>query len=549
MKLTDMNLFINSFEIYLQKVEKNIAAKTNENGRISNKKLDNYQKLLYDIAWAESLLFLMKEMVNYSNNYSDDSLEVKLSLFFIADGFHDIMPRFLPYLTLLDQSLSEYLDSLQAKELENLFASYLNEHFANEIIQQIEKENYFGDYKLTEEQKMMQDAFSSFAKENVEPIAEEVHRKDLSIPESIIQGLASMGCFGLSIPESYGGFQSNEQKDHVSIAIVTEELSKASLGIAGSLITRPEILAKALLEGGTEKQKQKWLNALSLGKIMCAIAVTEPDYGSNVAGIKVTAKKVEGGWFINGTKTWCTFAGRANVILVLARTNPDLTLKHKGLSILLAEKPATDKHDFQYTQEKGGKITGKAISTIGYRGMHSYEVSFEDYFVPHENLVGEENGLGKGFYMQMAGFAGGRFQTAARANGVMQAALEKSLQYCKDRKVFDQPIIKYGITQYKLAKMASIVQASRQGTFASARLLDKKEGQMEASLIKFYSSKIAEWLTREAMQLHGGMGYAEEYAVSRYFLDARVFSIFEGAEDVLALKVISKNIIEREYKK
>ncbi|MCB1177797.1 MAG: acyl-CoA dehydrogenase, partial [Leptospiraceae bacterium] len=246
--------------------------------------------------------------------------------------------------------------------------------------------------------------------------------------------------------------------------------------------------------------------------------------------------------------TWCTFAGYANTLLVLCRTESDPSLKHKGLSILLAEKPSTREHSFDYKQEGGGRIEGKAIDTIGYRGMHSFEVSFEDYFVPDENLIGGEAGRGKGFYLQMEGFAGGRIQTAARANGVMQAAFEAALRYANERQVFKKPIYEYNLTKYKLARMGMIIQASRQYTNVVGKMLDEHKGQMEATLIKFYASKIAEWVAREAMQIHGGMGYAEEYAVSRYFVDARVFSIFEGAEEVMALRVIAKGLLEEALK-
>ncbi|MDH5655592.1 MAG: acyl-CoA dehydrogenase, partial [Spirochaetia bacterium] len=278
------------------------------------------------------------------------------------------------------------------------------------------------------------------------------------------------------------------------------------------------------------------------------VAVTEPDYGSDVAGMKFSAKKLEGGWLLNGVKTWCTFAGYADSLLVLARTDTDLSLKHKGLSLFIAEKPRFDTHKFEFQNPSGGSLQGSAIATIGYRGMHSYELTFENFFVPDGNLIGGENGLGKGFYLQMSGFSGGRIQTAARALGVMQASLEEAVRYSQERKVFGKPISEYTLTSWKIARMAALIQAIRQYTYHAGDLHDRKEGAMESTLIKFYASRISEWVTREAMQIHGGMGYAEEYPVSRYFLDARVFSIFEGAEEVMALRVCAKEILQRALK-
>ena len=231
--------------------------------------------------------------------------------------------------------------------------------------------------------------------------------------------------------------------------------------------------------------------------------------------------------------------------MVLARTDPDLSLKHKGLSLFIAEKPRFEGHEFEHVQEGGGKCAGKSIPTIGYRGMHSYEVVLEEYFVPDANLIGGEAGLGRGFYLQMEGFAGGRLQTAARALGVMQGAFEEALRYAQDRKVFGEPILEYGLTKHKLAKMAAHLHCVRKATYHAARLVDEHEGAMECSLIKLYACRTGEWVTREAMQIHGGMGYAEEFPVSRYFLDARVLSIFEGAEEVLALRVVARAVLDR----
>ena len=211
-------------------------------------------------------------------------------------------------------------------------------------------------------------------------------------------------------------------------------------------------------------------------------------------------------------------------------------------------KPRGDGHGFAFTQDEaegGGRMEGRAIDTLGYRGMHSYEVAFDAWWVPASCLIGEDAGLGKGFYYQMAGFENGRLQTAARAIGVMQAAYEAAVDYAANRTVFGREVGDYQLTQVKLARMAVLIQAARQFSYAVARLMAKGEGSMEASMVKAYVCKAAEWVTREAMQLHGGMGYAEEFAVSRYFVDARVLSIFEGADETLCLKVIARRLVEQ----
>jgi (2S)-methylsuccinyl-CoA dehydrogenase len=397
---------------------------------------------------------------------------------------------------------------------------------------------------LSEEKELVRETFYRFANEEVMPLAEQIHRFDEDIPDSILQGAAELGCFGICIPERFGGLQPDDRPDSLGMIVVTEELSRGSLGAAGSLITRPEIAARALLSGGSEQQQQKWLPQLAAGKTLCAISITEPNTGSDVAAVSLKATPTENGWLLNGSKTWCTFAGKSELLVVLARSNKDSSLGYKGLSLFLVEKPSFSGHDFKHPQTDGGSLTGKAIATIGYRGMHSYDLFFEDFFVPSENLVGEEAGEGKGFYFTMAGFAGGRIQTAARATGVMQAAFERALSYAKDRKVFGSAIADYQLTQVKLARLLATLTAARQFSYAVAELMDDGAGQMEASLVKLFSCRAAEMLCREALQIHGGMGYAEESAVSRLFVDARVLSIFEGAEEVLAIKVVARELIE-----
>lgn len=391
---------------------------------------------------------------------------------------------------------------------------------------------------------MTRDSVRQFARSEVSPVAERVHRHDELIPEPIMQQMAELGFFGMSVPEEYGG----GGMGNLAMIITTEELSAASLGVAGSLITRPEILTKALLRGGSEAQKQKWLPPIAAGTLMVAISVTEPDTGSDVASVQCRAEAAtvggKQGFMINGAKAWCTFAGRANIIALLARTNPDPRSGARGLSLFIVEKDPFPGHSFEMRQPTGGVLQGNAIPTLGYRGMHSYILSFDNYFVPAENLVGEDSGLHKGFYLQMAGFAAGRLQTGGRATGLAQAALEVSATYANERKQFGSALGDFQLTQYKLGRMAAHIAAARQLTYAAAPAMDKDEAAtVTAAMAKLLACDVAVWVTQEGQLIHGGWGYGEEYAISRYVVDALVLPIFEGVKPVLELKVIARTLL------
>ncbi|MBI3248948.1 MAG: acyl-CoA dehydrogenase [Deltaproteobacteria bacterium] len=391
---------------------------------------------------------------------------------------------------------------------------------------------------------MTRDSVRQFARSEVSPVAERVHRHDELIPEHIIKDMAELGFFGMSVPEEYGG----GGMGNLAMIITTEELSAASLGVAGSLITRPEILTKALLRGGTDAQKNKWLPPIAAGELMVAISVTEPDTGSDVASVKCKAEPatVGGaqGYLINGAKAWCTFAGRANIIALLARTNQDPKSGARGLSLFIVEKDQFPGHEFEMKQAGGGALHGKAIPTLGYRGMHSYVLSCDNYFVPAENLVGEAGGLHKGFYLQMAGFAAGRLQTGGRATGLAQAALEVTATYASERKQFGTALGDFQLTQYKLGRMAAHIAAARQLTYAAAPAMDKDEAAtVTAAMAKLLACDVAVWVTQEGQLIHGGWGYGEEYAISRYVADALVLPIFEGVKPVLELKVIARTLL------
>jgi len=500
--------------------------------------LDAEQVLAYDLAHAAAGLSTARSALGYGVTGSD---EARIACAFVADVLADLTTRTVG-------REAAWATTPQWMEPAASFVSqYRHPRFLADLC------GVEGERHLDADFALVRETFHRFSEEQLRPRAEHIHRTNSDIPEEVIAGLAEMGAFGLSIPEEYGGFASGGESDYLGMVVATEELSWGSLGAGGSLITRPEILSRALVAGGTEAQKQIWLPKLASGEVMNAVAVTEPDFGSDVAGIVTSATPTAGGWLVNGTKTWCTFAARADVVMLLARTDPDRSKAHRGLSLFVVEKPRGDGRGFSFTQDPGvdggagaaGRMEGRPIDTLGYRGMHSYEIAFENWFVPADNLIGGEGGVGRGFYLQMAGFENGRLQTAARALGVMQAAYEAAYDYAGGRGVFGHPILDYQLTRAKLARMAVLIQSARQCSYDVARLMAKGEGTLEASMLKAYVCRAAEWVTREAMQIHGGMGYAEEYAVSRYFVDARVLSIFEGADETLALKVVARRLVEQ----
>ena len=518
-----------------------LASDSAKDGSLDIGLMDREQILAYDLSSLASQVTAAEEMLAYGER---GDLERLLTVGFAGEVVADLAGRMQGRQDAWAAADANPLEAAEVQEaLRAARSPELREAIAERVLRNPELPRH-----LDEDMQMVRETFRDFAEKKVKPVAEHVHRADADIPDDIITELAAMGCFGLSIPEDFGGFAAptssgHSENDFMSMVVVTEELSRGSLGVAGSLITRPEILSKALVKGGTREQKQEWLPKIAAGELMCGVAVTEPDFGSDVASLKVQAVKDGDFYVVNGTKTWCTFGGRANLLMLLARTGAPED-KHRGLSLFVVEKPSFPGHEWAYDGEHGGRMEARAIGTIGYRGMHSFEISFEDYRVPAANLVGGEDKLGKGFYLQMDAFANGRLQTAARALGVMQAAFEDAVAYANERHVFGVALGEYQLIKAKLARMAMLIAACRRFSYRSAQLLGGGDGQLEASMVKAFSCLAAEWVTREAQQIHGGYGYAEEYAVSRYFVDARVLSIFEGADETLALRVIVRRLLE-----
>ena len=536
--------FFDKFPSLILQATESLATSCSIDGALDPQSLDQQQVSSYELALAYAEYRAAKVACE---SYNGPTTEVQRALcaIYIASAVQSIKTRLEPLSPVFGIEQSDFDELFCGADVRCAMQAWLAPaqlaEVGREVIQLLGE---VGHVSIDDDKRMMQTAFRKLATDIIEPRAESIHRQDLTVPEEILQPLREMGVFGISVPQQYGGTAPDAAADNLSMIVVTEALSEASLAAAGSLITRPEILAKALLSGGTEEQKSHWLPEVASGEKLCGIAITEPDYGSDVAGLSLKATPVQGGWLLNGAKSWCTFAGKAQLLFVIARTDTDRSLGHRGLSAFLVEKPGTDKHKFSFEQESGGRLSGRSIPTIGYRGMHSYDLVFEDYFVPEENLIGGAKGQGRGFYLAMAGLTGGRIQTAARASGLMRAAIKAAVRYSQDRKVFGAHLGDYQLTQAKLARMAACVAVSRCFTYSVGELLDSGEGQMEASLVKLFACRSAEWITREALQIYGGMGYAEETAVSRYFVDARVLSIFEGAEETLALKVIARQLLQ-----
>jgi (2S)-methylsuccinyl-CoA dehydrogenase len=385
---------------------------------------------------------------------------------------------------------------------------------------------------LEDELEMIREQFRRFAIEKVEPFAHEWHLKDELIPMEIITELAEMGVFGLTIPEEYGGFGLSK----ASMAVVSEELSRGYIGV-GSLGTRSEIAAELILCGGTEEQKQKWLPGLASAEILPTAVFTEPNTGSDLGSLRTRAVKDGDDYRITGNKTWITHAARTHVMTLLARTDPAST-DHRGLSMFLAEKtPGTDEAPFPTPGMTGGEI-----EVLGYRGMKEYELGFDNFHVKGENLLGGEEG--KGFKQLMQTFESARIQTAARAVGVAQAALDVSMQYAIDRKQFGKALISFPRVSGKLAMMAVEIMVARQLTYFSAFEKDNdRRCDLEAGMAKLLGARVAWAAADNGLQIHGGNGFALEYKISRILCDARILNIFEGAAEIQA-QVIARRLLD-----
>ncbi|MFC0220137.1 alkylation response protein AidB-like acyl-CoA dehydrogenase [Pseudochelatococcus lubricantis] len=381
--------------------------------------------------------------------------------------------------------------------------------------------------ELSEEIRQMQEAARTFADKEVEPVAQALHLAEAEIPDDLLQKLCDLGIFGLTAPEEVGGLDMG----NLAAAVVTEELSRAWFSV-GALPARNWALIEILLRNGTAEQKQRFLPDLISGRKQAAHSGTEPEAGSDAANIKTTAVKDADHYILNGTKLWCTHARRAEVISCFVRTSKDH--KHAGISLLLIEKP---RGEFP-----GPEFTAQKLNTVGYHGMHSYQLFFDNLKVPVANLVGGVEGLA--FRQLMATYEFARMQFAFRCIGLAQAAFDKARDYAATRVQFGKTINSFQAVRFKLADMSTGIEAARQLGYMVARKLDRGErADLEAGQLKLFAAEMAQKVCQEAVQIHGGMGFAVETAVNRYWRDSGLLTIGEGTSEIQR-EVIARRLVE-----
>ena len=522
-----------------------VAAMVTVDGRISGSAIEANQTAAHGLAWMATYVESLRQMQGWATRLQEQGKfgEVEQLILQIAFGeylwqlYGGIQMNQAEIVRPQDLSLTpEDQGALMTPEVTVLTRSG-NTQAARmrlaELMQERRAEITVGASGLDDELEMIREQFRRYAIDKVAPYAHEWHLKDELIPMEVIEELAEMGVFGLTIPEEHGGFGLSK----ASMCVVSEELSRGYIGV-GSLGTRSEIAAELILAGGTEEQKAKWLPGLASGEILPTAVFTEPNTGSDLGSLRTRAVRNEAGdWVLNGNKTWITHAARTHVMTVLARTIPDTT-DYRGLSMFLAEKTPGD----DATPFPDAGISGGEIEVLGYRGMKEYTVNFDDFTVKGENLLGGEEG--QGFKQLMQTFESARIQTAARAIGVAQAALDEGMQYAEDRKQFGKPLIAFPRVSGKLAMMAVEIMVARQLTYFSA--VEKDGGRrcdLEAGMAKLLGARVAWAAADNALQIHGGNGFALEYGISRILCDARILNIFEGAAEIQA-QVIARRLMD-----
>jgi len=515
-----------------------------ERGRVSGASLESEQHAAHSLAWLATYVESLRQMRDWAKRLSDAGSFGETEQLLLQCAFGEYLAQIsggIPmaqgeYARLSDMGVTaEAARALDAAPVKALIAAgastYIREKIA-ELLTGSEGFATFGTCGLDDDYEMIRDQFRRFADEKVIPFAHEWHLKDELIPMEIISEMSELGVFGLTIPENLGGFGMSK----TAMCVVSEELSRGYIGV-GSLGTRTEIAAELILAGGTDEQRSHWLPKLASGEVLPTAVFTEPNTGSDLGALKTKAKKVGDEWVLSGNKTWITHAARADIMTVLARS-VEGTTDHRGLSMFIAPKARGDcENPFPNAEIAGGEI-----EVLGYRGMKEYTVAFDDYKIPGDALLGGEEG--QGFRQLMKTFESARIQTAARAVGVAQCAMELGIQYAQDRIQFGKPLSAFPRVAGKLAIMAVEIMIARQLTYFSAREKDAdRRCDLEAGMAKLLGARVAWACADNALQIHGGNGFALEYPVSRVLCDSRILNIFEGAAEIQA-GVIARRLLE-----
>ena len=515
-----------------------VAAKVVVEGRVNPKLLEQEQFASHGYAWFATYIASLREMLHWAERLQARGAFGELEALMLQAAFGEYLNQLWGGIALSQVEVLRPADMGIADDAVHAFytpeVQALTEHGNSNAVRmriaELIAEGHFGERDLDETNAMIAEQFGKIA-DDYQDAAHEWHLKDELIPTEVVEQLAELGVFGLTVPEEWGGLGMGK----TAMCVVTEELARGYIGL-GSLGTRSEIAAELIRLGGTEEQKQHWLPKIASGEILPTAVFTEPNTGSDLGSLRTRAVKEGDVYRVTGNKTWITHAARSDVMTLLARTNPE-EAGYKGLSMFLAEKPrGTDDNPFP-----AEGMTGGEIEVLGYRGMKEYELAFDGFEVKAENLLGGVEG--EGFKQLMATFESARIQTAARAVGVAQNALEIGLKYAEDRKQFGKSLIAFPRVAGKLAWMAVETMIARQLTYFSAREKDSgRRCDIEAGMAKLLAARVAWANADNALQIHGGNGYALEYKISRVLCDARILNIFEGAAEIQA-QVIARGLL------
>ena len=531
-------------EALLEAAKRSVHERISREGKVRSSDVDKHQFAAHGLGWLATYVTALRELFRWAERLGTQGRLAETEKLLLQVGFGEYLSQMAGGIPMSQSEIvrpddlgipDDAVHAFTTTAVRELTRRGNTEAVRSRLAELLASHGAgaFGDAGLDDTHAMIRDQFRRFADERVVEPAHGWHLRDALIPLDIIEEMAALGVFGLTIPEEFGGSGLGK----TAMCVVSEELARGYIGV-GSLGTRSEIAAELILGGGTAEQKKKWLPKIAGGEILPTAVFTEPNVGSDLGALRTRAVRDGEVYRVTGNKTWITHAARADLMTLLARTDPS-TIGYEGLSMFLAEKPrGTDANPFP-----AAGMSGSEIEVLGYRGMKEYELGFDGFEVPAANLLGREEG--QGFKQLMRTFESARIQTAARAVGVAQSALELGLRYARERQQFGKPIYAFPRVSGKLVMMAVETTIARQLTYFAAREKDAgRRCDLEAGMAKLLAARVAWAAADGAVQIHGGNGFALEYPVSRVLCDARILNIFEGAAEIQA-QVIVRRLLDR----